>query len=141
MGEKIPLSVAIITYNEAENLPACLKSVDFAGQIVVVDSGSTDGTMDIARRFGCDVYIEPWRGFSAQKQFAIDKCSHPWVLLLDADERIPFLTTPVIKDIIELNSQEVAGYSFPRKNFFQGRWMKYLWGGDRVVRLFQKNLI
>ncbi len=139
MKEKIPLSVAIITHNEAENLPACLQSVNYADQVVVVDSGSTDGTADIARRFGCDVYIESWRGFGAQKQFAIDKCSHRWVLLLDADERIPSLTASAIKDIIDSSSQEIAGYSFPRKNFFQGRWMKHLWGGDRVVRLFQKN--
>lgn len=139
MEEKIPLSVAIITYNEAENLPACLKSVDFADQVVVVDSGSTDGTAEIARRFGCDVYIESWRGFGAQKQFAIDKCSHQWVLLLDADERIPSLTASVIKDIVDSISHEIAGYSFPRKNFFQERWMKHLWRGDRVVRLLKKN--
>ena len=68
--EKALLSVAIIAKNEARNLPACLESVRFADQIVVVDSGSTDGTADIARNFGCQVYNEPWRGFSAQKQFS-----------------------------------------------------------------------
>lgn len=138
--EKIPLSVAIITKNEAQNLPACLQSVDFAGQIVLVDSGSSDGTADIARGFGCQVCNEPWRGFGAQKQFAIDQCTHRWVLLLDADERIPAVTASAIKDIVDLDSDEAAGYSFPRKNFFQGRWIKHLWGGDRVVRLFRNNL-
>jgi hypothetical protein len=138
--EKAPLSVAIIAKNEAHNLPACLASVRFADQIVVVDSGSTDGTADIARNFGCQVYNEPWRGFSAQKQFAIDQCTHPWVLLLDADERVPALTASAMKDIVDSESGEAAGYSFPRKNFFQGRWIRHLWGKDRVVRLFRKNL-
>jgi hypothetical protein len=139
MKEKIPLSVAIIVKNEAQNLPACLEGVRFAEQIVVVDSGSADGTADIARNFGCQVYNEPWRGFAAQKQFAIDQCTHPWVLLLDADERIPAATESMIKEIVDSESGEAAGYSFPRKNFFQGRWIRHLWGKDRVVRLFRKN--
>jgi hypothetical protein len=138
--EKIPLSVAIIAKNEAQNLPACLESVGFAEQIVVVDSGSTDGTAGIARNFGCQVFNEPWRGFGAQKQFAIDQCTHPWVLLLDADERIPAVTASAIKNIVGSDSEETAGYSFPRKNFFQGRWIRHLWGKDRVVRLFRKDL-
>ncbi len=140
MGEKIPLSVAIITKNEAENMPDCLGSIKFADQIVVVDSGSTDDTVKIASDFGCDVFIEEWRGFGSQKQFAIDKCKHRWVLVLDADERIPFETAMAIGDIVSKGSDDVAGYSFPRKNWFQGRWIKHLWGGDRIVRLFQKDL-
>jgi glycosyltransferase involved in cell wall biosynthesis len=137
--EKIPLSVAIIAKNEAQNLPACLESIRFAEQIVVVDSGSTDGTAEIAGNFGCQVFNEPWRGFGAQKQFAIDQCTHPWVLLLDADERIPAVTASAIKNIVGSDSEETAGYSFPRKNFFQGRWIRHLWGKDRVVRLFRKT--
>jgi glycosyltransferase involved in cell wall biosynthesis len=139
MNEKTPLSVAIIARNEEQNLPACLGSVGFAAQIVVVDSGSTDATAEIARDFGCQVYNEPWRGFGAQKQFAIDRCTHLWVLLLDADERVPAATASAIREIIESGSDETAGYSFPRKNFFQGRWIRHLWGKDRVVRLFRKN--
>jgi glycosyltransferase involved in cell wall biosynthesis len=137
--EKIPLSVAIIAKDEAQNLPACLESVGFAEQIVVVDSGSTDGTAEIAKNFGCQVFNEPWRGFGAQKQFAIDRCTHPWVLLLDADERVPAVTASTIRNIVDADSEETAGYSFPRKNFFQGRWIRHLWGKDRVVRLFRKT--
>ncbi|MCD6153491.1 MAG: glycosyltransferase family 2 protein, partial [Syntrophobacterales bacterium] len=140
MGEKIPLSVAIITKNEAENMPGCIGSVKFADQIVVVDSGSTDDTVKIATDFGCDVFIEKWRGFGPQKQFAIDKCKHRWVLVLDADERIPPETAMAIEDLVSKGSGDVAGYSFPRKNWFRGRWIKHLWGGDRIVRLFQKDL-
>ncbi|MBN2687698.1 MAG: glycosyltransferase family 2 protein [Deltaproteobacteria bacterium] len=137
--ETIPLSVAIITMNEADNLPHCLESVAFADQIVVVDSGSTDDTRDIATGFGCHVFVEEWRGFGRQKQAAIDHCSHRWVLLLDADERIPPAAASVIRQIVLSDSDEAAGYRFPRMNFFQGRWMKHIWGGDRVVRLFQKS--
>jgi glycosyltransferase involved in cell wall biosynthesis len=140
MEDKISLSVAIITKNEAENLPDCLKSVSFAGQIVVVDSGSIDDTIKIASDFGCNVFTESWRGFGPQKQFAIDQCTNPWVLILDADERIPVDTAQVIKNIILNPSTTAAGFSFPRKNFFQGRWIRHAgWWPDRIVRLFRKG--
>ncbi len=140
MRDKVPISVAIITKNEEHNLPDCLKSVAFAGQVVVVDSGSTDDTVTIASAFGCDVYEEPWKGFGYQKQFAIDKCDNPWVLVLDADERIPHETAEVIKGIVSKNEGSVAGYRFPRKNWFQGRWIRHLgWWPDRITRLFRKE--
>jgi glycosyltransferase involved in cell wall biosynthesis len=140
MKDKISLSVAIITKNEAENLPACLKSISFAGQIVVVDSGSTDETVRIASDFGCDVFVEPWRGFGPQKQYAIDKCTNPWIMVLDADERIPRDTAQAIKNVIINPSITAAGFSFPRKNFFQGRWIRHAgWWPDRIVRLFRKG--
>jgi glycosyltransferase involved in cell wall biosynthesis len=139
---RLPLSVAVITRDEADNLPDCLKSVAFAEQIVVVDSGSTDDTVRIARDFGCEVFLEPWRGgFGAQKQFAVDQCRRPWVLVLDADERIPPETAARIRDIVANPALPVAGYSFPRKNFFQGRWIRHAgWWPDRIVRLFQREL-
>ena len=141
METKIPLSVAIIAQDEAQNLPDCLKSVAFAEQIVVVDSGSADDTVRIARDFGCDVFQEPWRGgFGAQKQFAVDQCRHAWVLVLDADERIPPDTAAAIRQILANPADAAAGYSLPRKNFFQGRWIRHAgWWPDRVVRLFQKK--
>ena len=141
MLEKIPLSVAIITKNEGENLGDCLKSVEFAAQVVVVDSGSTDETVQIASQFGCDVFIEPWRGFGPQKQYAIDKCRYSWVLVLDADERIPAETASTIKKIVLNPSITAAGYSFPRKNYFQEHWVKHMgWWPDRILRLFRKEL-
>ncbi|MEI8173306.1 MAG: glycosyltransferase family 2 protein [Deltaproteobacteria bacterium] len=142
METKIPLSVAIIAQDEAQNLPDCLKSVAFAEQIVVVDSGSADDTVRIARDFGCDVFVESWRGgFGAQKQFAIDQCRHPWVLVIDADERIPPETAAAIRQVLANPAGAASGYSFPRKNFFQGRWIKHAgWWPDRIVRLFRKDL-
>jgi glycosyltransferase involved in cell wall biosynthesis len=138
--EKIPLSVAIITQNEEENLRLCLQSVAFAAQIVVVDSGSTDATLQIAAEFGCEIYHESWWGFGPQKQLAIDKCREPWILLLDADERIPEETAEVIKKLITKAGSREAGFSFPRKNYFQGRWIRHAgWWPDRIIRLFRKE--
>ena len=140
MNDKVPLSVAIITKNEEHNLPDCLKSIAFAGQVVVVDSGSTDDTVAIASAFGCDVYEESWRGFGYQKQSAIDKCTNQWVLVLDADERIPRETAEVVKDIVSKDERGVAGYRFPRRNWFQGRWIRHMgWWPDRITRLFRRE--
>jgi glycosyltransferase involved in cell wall biosynthesis len=118
----------------------CLRSVSFADQIVVVDSGSTDDTVKIAREFGTDVFEEPWKGFGPQKQFAVDRCRHPWILVLDADERIPEETAKVIEEIVLSSGEAPAGFSFPRKNFFQGQWIRHAgWWPDRIVRLFRKD--
>jgi len=139
MDDKIPLSVALIVHNEEENLSDCLRSVAFARQVVVVDSGSEDGTLRIAAAFGCEVFSEPWRGFGAQKQSAIEKCREEWILVLDADERIPPETGQAIRGIVG-SADAAAGYSFPRKNFFQGRWIRHAgWWPDRVVRLFRRG--
>ena len=138
--EKVSLSVAIITRNEENNILPCLQSVSFAGQIVVVDSGSTDKTLEIASAFGCEIYSEEWFGFGPQKQLAIEKCRLPWILILDADERIPSDTAEVIKKIVTDSNIKDAGFSFPRKNYFQGRWIKHAgWWPDRIIRLFRKD--
>ena len=138
--EKVPLSVAIITKNEEENIRSCLQSISFAGQVILVDSGSTDSTLQIAAEFNCEVYNEQWRGFGPQKQSAIEKCSQPWILVLDADERIPPDTADIIKKIVTDSNVKEAGFSFPRKNYFQRRWIKHAgWWPDRVVRLFRKE--
>jgi glycosyltransferase involved in cell wall biosynthesis len=138
--KKIPLAVAIITKNEEENIRQCLQSITFATQIVLVDSGSTDATLKIAAEFSCEIYNEAWRGFGPQKQLAIEKCRLPWIIILDADERIPPDTADIIKKIVTDSLVKEAGFSFPRKNYFQGRWIKHAgWWPDRVIRLFRKE--
>jgi len=138
--EKIPLAVAIITKDEEENIGDCLQSVAWASQIVVVDSGSKDKTLSIAAQYNCETHQEDWRGFGAQKQSAIDKCTLPWILLLDADERVPAETAAAIKQIVLNAAVREAGFSFPRKNYFQGRWIKHAgWWPDRVIRLFRNK--
>jgi glycosyltransferase involved in cell wall biosynthesis len=114
---KVPLSVAIITKNEEEMLPSCLKSVSFADEIVVVDSGSTDRTIEVAKEYGCRVFVEQWKGFGLQKLSAIEKCTHDWILVLDADERIPDETRAEVTRVIE--EPKAQAYSFPRKRLFR----------------------
>jgi glycosyltransferase involved in cell wall biosynthesis len=136
--DKVPLSVAIITKNEEDRLPECLASVSFADEVVVVDSGSTDRTREIALEFGAVVYDEPWQGFGRQKQLAIDRCRHDWVLVLDADERVASESQREIGKVLTAGTS--VAYSLPRKNYFCGRWLRHAgWWPDRVVRLFRKD--
>lgn len=133
------LSVAIITKNEERNLPDCLRSVSFADEIIVVDSRSTDNTVAIARDFGCKVFVEDWKGDGPQKNSAIDKCSHEWVLIVDADERIPAETCAEIRKRID-EDHSADAYSFPRKNYFHGRWIRHCgWWPDSIIRLVKKS--
>ncbi len=134
----MPLSVAIITRNAASQLERCLASVAFADEVVVVDSGSTDGTVELAARRGARVVRKEWLGFGAQKQFAVDAASHDWVLCVDADE---CLSTELREAIIaELKAPRGFVYAVPRRNRFLGRWLKHGEGyPDWNVRLFHRG--
>ena len=132
-----PLSVAIITLNAASQLEDCLKSACFADDIVVVDSGSTDGTQALAMRYGARLIDQTWLGFGPQKQFAVDAARHDWVLCLDADERV----SPELRKAIEQTLQEPAdgAYRFARCNRFLGRYLKHGEGyPDWSLRLFDR---
>lgn len=136
--ENIPLSAAIITKDEEKNLPDCLKSISFADDIVLVDSGSTDRTVEIAKEFGCRVFVEDWKGYGPQKNSAVDKCKYEWVLLLDADERVPAETKEVIIKVLE--RPEAEAYTLKRKNYLHGRWLKHSgYWPDRHIRLVRKT--
>lgn len=131
-------SVTILTYNEESNLADCLAGLEWADEIVVVDSGSTDGTLEIARRAAAAVFVNPWPGFTEQKNFAAGKASHPWILNLDADERV----TPELREAVlrVLEQPECDGYEIPRANHFLGRRMRRGgWYPDRVLRLYRKE--
>lgn len=132
------LSVAIITHNEAENIARTLSSVAWADEIVIVDSGSTDATVEIARHHGAKISTEEWRGFAAQKNFAIARCTSDWILSLDADEEVsPALAAEIQTQI---NAPTADAYFLPRRNFFLGRWMRR--GGyypDAKLRLFRRG--
>jgi glycosyltransferase involved in cell wall biosynthesis len=134
----MPLSVAIITRNAASQLERCLASVAFAEEVVVVDSGSTDGTVELAERHGARVVRKEWLGFGAQKQFAVDAASHDWVLCLDADESL----SPELREAIaeELKTPRGLVYAVARRNRFLGRWLKHGEGyPDWNVRLFHRE--
>lgn len=138
------LSVAIITKNEEANIRRTLESVKWADEIVVVDSGSTDRTCDIAREFGAKVFIEEWKGFAKQKNSAIDTCSSDWILSLDADEEVSQELAHEIRIVLDGYAASPAssydGYWISRRNMFLGRWIKH--GGfypDTKARLFKRG--
>jgi glycosyltransferase involved in cell wall biosynthesis len=138
VADRFLLSAAIITKNEEKRLPECLTSVSFADDIVVVDSGSTDNTVGIAREFGCRVFVEDWKGFGPQKNSAIDKCRYDWVLLLDADERVAQGTKEVI--LRTLQRPEAAAYRLSMKHFFHNKWIRHSgYWPDPHIKLVNKT--
>jgi glycosyltransferase involved in cell wall biosynthesis len=158
----VSLSVAIITKNEEANLRRTLESVKWADEIVVVDSGSTDRTCEIAREYGARVFVEEWKGFAKQKNSAIEKCTSDWILSLDADEEVLAELSKAIKLSIKfLSAQELpdpegdwlhdfvgirnpantSGFRIWRENFFLGRPIRR--GGyfpDPKLRLVRKGM-
>ena len=136
---KVPLTVTVITLNEAANIDACRASADFAGEVIVVDSGSADATVDIARARGARVMTREWPGYSAQKNFAADQASHDWILSVDADERITPELAAEVRQIVERNPSE-AGYRIPRVTFHLGRWIRTTdWYPDPQLRLYHRK--
>ncbi len=157
------LSVVIVTLNEEANLGRTLESVkplvaDGKGEIIVVDSGSTDRTVKIAKSFGAKVFLEEWKGYAAQKNSAIDKATGDWILSLDADEEVNSQLQQALLELFAALSRlstiekktdgvcdsqpgaDFAGLSIPRKNEFLGRWIKH--GGfwpDPKLRLFRRG--
>jgi glycosyltransferase involved in cell wall biosynthesis len=136
----LTLSVAIITRNEEANLARTLASVAWADEVVIVDNGSTDQTEAIAREFGARFFVEDWKGFGAQKNSAMAKCTGDWVLALDADEEVsPELAADIRRQCIDVEDfrfRQHSGFTMARRNYFLGRWIRH--GGyypDRKLRL------
>jgi hypothetical protein len=133
-----PLSVVVITLNAASQLGACLASASFADEIVVVDSGSGDDTVQIARSFGARVVSQAWMGFGPQKNFAVAAATHDWVLCLDADERVSPELAASIAGVLEKPVHQA--YAMPRRNRFLGRWLRHGEGyPDWNLRLFDRR--
>ncbi len=136
---KIPASVTIITKNEAINIEDAIKSVIDFDEIIVVDAFSDDATIEICNKYPVKIYQNKWPGFSAQKQFAMDRATNKWALSLDADERI----TPELKAEIReaITNDRYSGYYIPRKNFFLGKWIRHSgWWPDYTLKLFKKDV-
>ena len=133
------LAVIVITKNEAHILAACLQSVAFADQIVVLDSGSTDDTLEIAKKMGAQVGVSTdWPGFGVQKNRALALANCDWVLSIDADERLTAELQTEIKDV--LNQPKFDAYSLPRLSSYCGQYMAHSgWYPDRTVRLFRRG--
>lgn len=133
------LSVTVITRDEEAHLDGCLASVSWADEIVVVDAQSADRTVEIAGKYTPRVFVRPWPGFAAQKNFALDQATHPWVLSLDADERVPPELREEIQRVLEADGP-LDGYYVPRKNLFLGRFIRHGgWFPDHQLRLFRRQ--
>jgi len=142
MSGPLPLSLCVITRDAATQLADCIASVPFAGEIVIVDSGSRDDTVEIARRSGARVIERGWPGFGPQKNFAVGAATHDWVLCLDADERLTPELAGAIRAALATGDDPAApaAYMMARRNRFLGRWLAHGEGyPDWNIRLFDRR--
>ena len=132
------LSVAVLTFNEEKNVWRTFESVkDIAYEIVVVDSGSTDKTLEIAAKYNCKVFSEDWKGFVEQRNSVVEKCTGDWILILDADEE---LTPEMARNIAqELENPKFDAYRIPRKVHYLGKTLNNSWQPDSIVRLLHRK--
>ncbi len=132
------LSAIVITKNEAANIGACLDTLAFCDEVIVVDCGSSDSTVDIARQKGARVELHEWRGYGPQKNYALSLAAGTWVLTVDADERVNGELAAAIKNAVAEDSAD--GFEFPRLSSFCGRPMRHSgWYPDYVLRLFRRG--
>lgn len=132
------LSAAIITKNEEARIGRCLASLSWVGEIVVVDSGSSDRTVEICEAAGCRVVRSEWLGFGKTKQRAVESCSNDWVLVVDADEEVSDGLRESIGEVLE--DPRCPGYRIRRVSYYLGQRMRHCgWGNEYVLRLFDRN--
>ncbi len=135
------LSATVITLNEEKNIERCLKSLDFAHEIIVVDSGSTDQTVEIAKRMGAKVFINKFIGYGQQKNFAATQATHPWIFSIDADEEVDLILKESIKQVlIRSDLSQSSSYQITRRTNYCGQWIYHGgWYPDHLIRLYQKD--
>lgn len=133
------VTATVITLNEAAHIEACLASLVWADEVIVVDSGSTDGTPDLARKAGARVIEREWPGYSAQKDFAAEQAAHDWILSVDADERVTPALAAEIRQTVT-HPGDTAGFRIPRITFHLGRWIRTTdWYPDFQLRLYDRR--
>ncbi|HHT9118927.1 MAG TPA: glycosyltransferase family 2 protein [Candidatus Hypogeohydataceae bacterium YC41] len=136
-----PISVCIITYNEEKRIRQCLESVKWVEELVVVDSHSTDRTVEICKEYTPRVYQRDWPGHVEQKNFALSLTSYEWALCLDADECLSPELSREIQEELSNNGNTFAGYIMPRHTYYLGRWINHGgWYPDYKLRLFKRSL-
>ncbi|HHH84806.1 MAG TPA: glycosyltransferase family 2 protein, partial [Firmicutes bacterium] len=118
------ISALILTKNEEINISECVKSVSFCDEIIVIDSESEDQTRSLAEKEGARVIVNPWPGFALQRHFGIQRCSFPWVLMVDADERVTGSLRREMQRIFSGEGPSCFGYEIPRRTFAFGREME-----------------
>jgi len=142
MPDRLPVSVLLLTHNEAARLPSLLPSLDFASEIVVVDDCSTDGTAGLAERLGARVTVNALAGFGPQRTFALERCTQPWVLWIDADEQLDDTARAALVRTIAADPTAAGAtraFSWERRTWFLGTRIRWCgWRGERVTRLFHR---
>lgn len=135
------LAVVVVARDEEDRIGDCLASVSWADElVVVVDAATTDRTAEIAREHGASVVVRPWAGFVEQKNFALERATCPWVLSLDADERVSPRLAAEIREAIGAAPADVTAADFPRRTFYLGRWIAHGgWYPDRKTRLVRRG--
>lgn len=140
----MPITAVVLAHNEAHNIGRCLQSLQWVAEVLVLDSGSTDGTAEIVQTFHNAQYIlTPWQGYAATKQLGVDRAQNDCIFWVDADEEISDeLRLEIINNWQQIsnNWQNTPVYTVPRKTFFMGEWIKYCgWYPDRQKRLFHRQ--
>lgn len=137
---KATLSIAVIAKNEEDRIWRLLKSIAFADEVVVVDSGSTDGTQALCEQMGAQVVFNEWPGYAAQKQVAMEHTTSEWILNLDADEAISDALADELQAAVQNADPKVNAFAMPRLSFYLGRWIKHGgWYPDLKVRLVRRG--
>nr|MBC8363197.1 glycosyltransferase family 2 protein [Candidatus Desulfatibia profunda] len=137
---KPTISIAVIAKNEADRIGRLLERASFADEVVVVDSGSRDGTQALCEQAGAMVIFNEWPGYANQKNFAMEQTTSEWILNLDADEEVSAALAAEISNAVRYAAPEVHAFSMPRLSRYLGRWIKHGgWYPDRKVRLVRKG--
>jgi len=134
------ITATVITFNEERNIADALKSLAWADEIIVVDSESTDRTVEIAREFTDSIFVRPWPGYASQKNFAAEQASNDWILNIDSDERVSDELAREIEELKRRASFDVAAFEMPRLTWYLGRWIKHSgWYPDYKLRLYDRT--
>jgi glycosyltransferase involved in cell wall biosynthesis len=140
MTEKIPVSVYVLTYNNRRTIEGCLKSLDWAEELVVVDSLSTDGTYEVCQKYTEKVYQRGWTGHRDQYQYAADLTTRDWIMFVDADEEVPLELAEEIRRILDEGAAGFDGFLVYRRTYYLGRWIRYGgWYPDGEIRLYRRD--
>lgn len=141
MSKSTPISAFVICLNEERNIRRCLESLTWCSELIVIDSGSTDRTLEICKEFGAVVFYNKWNGFKVQKQFGLDRCKHEWCISLDADEEVsPELRDEIISTVNAPQRKDYNGFELLRVVFHLGKWWrKGGWYPEFRLRLVRKS--
>jgi glycosyltransferase involved in cell wall biosynthesis len=140
MVDKLPISVYILTFNNLRTIERCLKSLDWAEELVVVDSGSTDGTYEICQRHTDKLYRREFQGHRDQYQYAADLTTRQWIMFVDADEEVPPELVEEIGGMLKSRAEDVDGFFVYRRTYYLGKWIRYGgWYPDGEIRLYRRD--